>query len=237
MSDNNFRKGPHAARNKVSKDALDTNTSSVDERKTVVLDEDLENVSFDDKVWLYWQRNRTFLISTFAMAVAIVVGVQCFKMYQANSAATLATSYENASTNNTLQQFAQDNAGSKLGGLALLQTADKLFQEGKNKEAKDAYKRAQDSLKNTDIFGRAKLGEAFCAYALDKAEGKKLLEETSKDANANVSYRAQAAYTLAQAKLSEGDKSGAKKLFEEIAKNPDNGMFARMASEEASRLN
>jgi len=76
MADNNFKKGPHAAKNKVVD--LTELASASDERKTVVLDEDLEGVEFEDRVWLYWTRNKNFIIASIAMAVAIIVGVQSY---------------------------------------------------------------------------------------------------------------------------------------------------------------
>ena len=87
MDDKKFRKGPHAAKNKTAEDILDGKVSSVDERKTVVLDEDLENVEFDDKVWLYWKRNRNFIILLLGAVFAVIVGTQGWKMYRLNKAA------------------------------------------------------------------------------------------------------------------------------------------------------
>ena len=56
MSENNFRKGPHASKNKPPvadvEILADGSVSSAKERKTVVLDEDLEVVEFEDRVWL-----------------------------------------------------------------------------------------------------------------------------------------------------------------------------------------
>ena len=121
MSDNSFKRGPHAAKNKIPEDILNGKISAVDERKTIVLDEDLENVDFDDKVWLYWKRNRNFIILTVTAALAIIVGVQGWKMYTANRASSMASGYEIAHSTNDLHNFAKSNAGTKLGALAMLE--------------------------------------------------------------------------------------------------------------------
>lgn len=236
MSDNNFNKGPHAARNKISPDIIDGKISGVDERKTVVLDEDLENVEFDDKVWLYWKRNRNFIMLTLFAALLIVVGTQGWKMYSASVNAELASAYEAASANGTLADFAKTNAGAKLSGVALMENADKFYNEAKYTEAKADYQKAQSALKSTILFGRVKLGEAVCEYMISKKSGKTMLEGVFNDASIDGSYRAQAGYMLAQAQLAEGDKAAAKTVLENIAKNPKNGIFARIASEELSRM-
>ena len=61
MSEKFFRKGPqNAAKNKphIPTDAELASVPASDERKTVILDEDLEGVDLEDRVWLYWKRNR-----------------------------------------------------------------------------------------------------------------------------------------------------------------------------------
>ena len=89
MADKIFRKGPHASKNKV----VDVEAVPVsDERKTVILDENLEGVEFDDKVWLYWTRNKKSIIFSVVLAFAIIVGVQSYKLYKQHSAKALSAS-------------------------------------------------------------------------------------------------------------------------------------------------
>ena len=88
MNEKFFRKGPlNAAKNRPSlpSEAELAGVPAADERKTVILDEDLDGVEFEDRVWLYWKRNRNFIVFTITAACAIVIGVQAWKMYRANA--------------------------------------------------------------------------------------------------------------------------------------------------------
>ena len=74
MSEKFFRKGPqNAAKNKphIPTDEELASVPASDERKTVILDEDLEGVDLEDRAWLYWKRNRNFIIFTIVAAFAI----------------------------------------------------------------------------------------------------------------------------------------------------------------------
>ena len=109
MSEKFFRKGPQNAAKNKPHIPIDEELASVpasDERKTVILDEDLEGVDLEDRVWLYWKRNRNFIIFTIVAAFAIVIGVQGWKMYKASSADTLAAAYAAANTPEKLAEFA-----------------------------------------------------------------------------------------------------------------------------------
>lgn len=236
MSDNSFKRGPHAAKNKIPEDILNGKISAVDERKTVVLDEDLENVDFDDKVWLYWKRNRNFIILTVTAVLAIIVGVQGWKMYTANHASSMASGYEIAHSTNDLHNFAKSNAGTKLGALAMLESADKFYSEKKYAEAKQMYAQSAKALKSTVLFGRALLGEAMSEYMTSPDAGIGKLGDVFANASVDASFRAQAGLNLAQAQISAGKPADARKVLEEISKNPSNGIYARLAANELLRL-
>ena len=142
MSEKFFRKGPqNAAKNKphISTDAELASVPASDERKTVILDEDLEGVDLEDRVWLYWKRNRNFIIFTIVAAFAIVIGVQGWKMYKASSSDTLAAAYAAANTPEKLAEFAKAHSGTTLAGVAQLQNADTAFNAGKFADAQKLY--------------------------------------------------------------------------------------------------
>ncbi len=239
MNDKNLKRGPHAAKNRPLKDQIaeiENGASSVDERKTVILDEDLEGVEFEDRVWLYWKRNKNFIISTVVLAVAIVIGVQGFKIYKAQSASRLASEFEAAASPEQLAQFAAKNPGTKLAGVALLENADSAFSAGKFADAEKLYSESSDSLKGNILFGRAKLGEAVAAYSADKASGVKKLSETYANQEIDRAYRAQAGYLLALALQQDKKIDEAKKIFKEIASDMKNGVFANIAQNALSRI-
>ena len=104
-------------------------------------------------MWLYWKRNKNFIITTIVAALVIIVGVQSYKLYAANAKAQLANAYAQATTSEELAKFAAENSGKKLAGVALLQNGDKLFSEGKYADAQKAYADAQKDLKGNVLEG------------------------------------------------------------------------------------
>ena len=241
MSDNNFRKGPHSAKNKPFSaergEAINDAVPSSDERKTVILDEDLEGVEFEDKVWLYWIRNKNFILGTVAAAFIIVIGVQGWKLYTANRNAKLASEYEAASTPAQLEEFAKSNSGTKLAGVALIQNADGAYAEGKYDQAQKLYEQAQKDLSKTVLLGRAKLGEAVCIYASgDKAKSESALKAVFEDATLAQSYRAQAGYRLGLAQKQAGKNAEAKETLKKVSETQGDGIFAQIAQETLSQM-
>ena len=168
MSEKFFRKGPqNAAKNKphIPTDAELASVPASDERKTVILDEDLEGVDLEDRVWLYWKRNRNFIIFTIVAAFAIVIGVQGWKMYKASSGDTLAAAYAAANTPEKLAEFAKAHSGTTLAGVAQLQNADTAFNAGKFADAQKLYSEAAKNLGEETLAGRAKIGMAMSAIS------------------------------------------------------------------------
>ena len=234
MSDNNFRKGPHASKNKPTAadvEVLDAAVSSADERKTVILDEDLDGVEFEDKVWLYWKRNKNFIIFSIAAAFAVVLGVQGFKIYRASARDTLAAAYAEASTPEQLAKFASANAGTKLAGIAILQKADSLYKDGKFDEAAKEYAKAAADLSGTILEGRALIGQAASAGGSDAF--KKVYENAKIDA----AYRMQAGYLMGLSLQQAGKLDDAKSVFRKVAESSDGAYFSRLAEEALSRIN
>lgn len=240
MSENNFRKGPHASKNKPTvadvEILADGAVSSADERKTVVLDEDLEGVEFEDRVWLYWKRNKNFIIMSIAAAFAIIIGVQGYKIYAANAKAELANAYASAQSADELAKFAEQNSGKKLAGVALLQNADKLFADGKFSEAQTAYENAGKDLKKTVLEGRALVGAAASAGAQDASKGIEAFAKVAADKSLDAVYSAQANYLLGLYYAKAGKTAEAKTAFKTALDNKGAGYFGRMAEMELSKL-
>ncbi|MBE6414728.1 MAG: tetratricopeptide repeat protein [Verrucomicrobiaceae bacterium] len=228
MAKDFFRKGPHAAKNKVN--VVDAEVvSDADERKTVILDEQLEGVEFDDKVWLYWTRNKKSIIASVVLAFAIIIGVQSYKLYKTSSENKLAQAYAAAYTETELASFANENKGTSLAGVALLQNADSQYKAGKYAEAQKLYAQAKGDLRSSVLFGRALLGEAMSAYNVDKNKGVELLTSVYNDASVNSAFKSQAGYLLGLALKDQNKIEEAKKVLTSVAENVQAGYFAQMA--------
>lgn len=240
MNEKFFRKGPlNAAKNRPSlpSEAELAGAPAADERKTVILDEDLEGVDLEDRVWLYWKRNRNFIIFTITAAFAIVIGVQAWKIYRASAAESLSAAYCAAATPEELAKFAAENPGTALAGVALLQNADAAYKAGKYAEAEKLYSQSVGGLGNSPLAQRAKIGAAVSAISAGNAEnGMAELEKIFKGA-AKSAYSAQAGYLLGLAKAQSGKADEAKAIFKELSDSEQNGVFAILAGQELANLN
>ncbi len=244
MSENRNRR-PHQARNKpfpkagdlssgdpkvVSDPIMGESISVSDERKTVILDEDLEGLEFEDKAWLYWKRNKTFIITMIVLVFAIIVGVKGWKIYKSDSFNSLASAYEKASTSEQLEAFAKANSGTALAGVALLQNADALYEAKDYAKAAETYKAACADLDGQVLLGRALLGQAMSVAQSGKsADGKKLLDDIAANKDLSGAYRAEAAFNSAMISLSGGDAKTAKEMLEKIIANPQSAYWAQAA--------
>ena len=217
-------------------EAGDLNVANADERKTVILDSELEGLEFDDKVWLFWRRNKT-LVVTLVAAVFISAAVSgIWRTFSENRKNMLAGEYAAASTAEGRAAFASANSGTNLAGVALLVNADDFFAGGKFAEAATAYGTAADYLSGTPLFGRALLGNGISLVKSGKAdEGIAVLAALSDNAEAGV-FAAEASFHVAMEDLAKGNADAAKARFEKLAANPNAGEWAEVARNNLLRL-
>lgn len=245
MADKRDR-GPHQSKNRpmmgssvfgagdISVD--NPNASVADERKTVILDEDLEGLEFEDRVWLYWRRNKNFVLILVTIAFASILGSNAWRYYVKSKNDALAQGFAAAVSFDAKADFSKANVNTPAAGVALLQNADVLFRDGKFKEAAELYKTSADYLKSGVLFGRASLGNSVSLIkGGDLAGGKAALEALSKNAKAG-SYSAEAAYRLGVLSFASGDSAAAGAYFDEVLKNPNAGNWAALAQNYAQRI-
>ncbi len=232
----------HKAKNKPEIDVksdpiLGESVSISDERKTVILDEDLQGLDFEERMWLYWKRNKNFIILMIVCVFAVVIGTQGWKFYKASAFNSLAESYETAQSPEELSAFAKAHAGTVLAGVASLQNADASYKAKDYAKAGEFYSVAEKNLKGDLLLGRAKMGSAMCLIQSGKVdEGKAALKAVAADISLNAPYRAEATYSLGLLAKMSGDKAGAKTLFESVATDVKGGIWAQLAQESLSEM-
>lgn len=243
----NRNRGPHQAKNKPlnygSSNAIfgesvsiqDPNASA-DERKTVILDEDLEGLEFEDRVWLYWKRNKTFIVSLIVLAFVVIIGKHAWISYTEARDNSIASEFAAADTFEKRGEFAKAHSGIPAAGVALLENADSLFEANKFAEAAGVYKSASENLGEMPMYGRALLGEAVSVLKSGKVEeAKKLLASVAENPEA-LSYSAEAAYHLGVLQFAEGKVEEAKKSFESVLHNQNAGRWSALASAQLNRI-
>ncbi len=202
-----------------------------DDRHLVAVDESYAGGDFEDKMWLFWRKQRVNLVRLLvAVAVAVVVW-QGWNFYQAHEAATLQADYQAASGAPALLAFAQAHPQATLGKIAQLEAADALYKDAQFKQAADAYAQAATLLGTDEKGQRARLGQAVSLLQSGDAKtGGELLEAIANDASVVESYRAESAYYLAILAAQAGDNDGAAKWIDRVKEFKDANAWSSQAS-------
>jgi predicted negative regulator of RcsB-dependent stress response len=185
----------------------------IDERHLVDL-EDSAEISFEDRVSIYWMENKGFLVGCITVLLFIVVGYQAMRIYKEHAEAQLQAEYTEASANDALAEFAKANSNKQLGGFAALTTADTAYAAKDYAKALEFYNLATNVLVEPTLAGRAQLGQAFALYENGSTdEGLAKLNAITADSKLAAAARAEAAYHLAI----EADVNGNTTEFESYA--------------------
>lgn len=202
-----------------------------DDRHLVAVDESYAGGDLEDRMWLFWRKQRANIVRLLvAIAVAIVVW-QSWNLYQEHAAANMQADFSAASGAPALLAFAQAHPQADLGKIAQLEGADALYKDSKFKEAADAYAQAATLLGTDDKAQRARLGHAIALIQSGDAKtGGELLEALTNDASALENYRAESAYYLAVLAAQSGDPAGAAKWTDRVKEFKTNNPWISPAS-------
>lgn len=201
-----------------------------DDRNLVSIDEAFKEAEFEDKVWLFWARNKAAIIAGAVAALLAVVAVQGYRIYQEKKLAQLQDSYIQASQSGALESFGQQHADTTLGGLALLESADKQYAEENYTAAAKLYQEAILPLNNTPFAQRARLGLGMSQLkAGQKNEAINTLKALADDSQAIGALRGEAAYNIAIFSVSEKDFATAQTWIDRISKIPNASFWGERA--------
>ncbi|MDQ8194521.1 hypothetical protein QEH59_08785 [Coraliomargarita sp. SDUM461004] len=169
----------------------------IDERNLIDV-EDSEEISFEDRVSIYWMENKGFISGcVFALAL-LIVAFNGMRIYTNHAKAKLQESYSEAINNETLAEFAQANPNKDLGGLAALTVADQAYAAQEFEKALNFYSIASQALADNILAGRARLGQAFANFYNDnQSQALAQLTAIAEDTSLAEVARAEAAYHLA----------------------------------------
>ena len=186
----------HPPKKKI-KDALLPDDHQVDERNLIDL-EDSAALSFEDRVNIYWNENKSFLIGSIVALLLVVVGYQGMRIIKEQAEAALQAEYAEADANGTLAEFAHAHSYKALGGFAALKIADEAYSDGDYEKALEFYDLAVSVLEEPILAGRARIGLAFALYHNGKIEEcLARLNAITSDSTLAEAIQVEAAYHLA----------------------------------------
>lgn len=200
-----------------------------DDRNLVAVDPTTA-VSFEDKLHLFWKRNRTLVIGVcIAIAVAIVAKGG-WEYYAHQKELDIEKAYAAATTTDQLKAFLAANPNHTLGGIAQLRIADEAYAAGKSADAIAGYDKATGSLKSGPLAARARLGRALAkAQAGNASEANTELKQIADDASQFKAMRAESLYHLTSLAVEARNAADAQKYVDQLNQVDPMGAWAQRA--------
>ena len=196
-----------------------------DDRNLVVVDEDFVNADTEDRLWLFWERNKDVIVKG---TVGIVVGILAFLAYffwNESRRVALGEEFTACQDEAARRAFAQSHQGEPLAAVAMTDVADDLKKAGKLAEAAKAYDEAgrlalaAGKTPAISALGtRARLYAALCRQEAGEAGATKEIAAVADDANAPETLRGFAMLTLANLAVAKGDAAEATKWLNAMDK-------------------
>ena len=187
-----------------------------DDRNLVVVDEDFVNADTEDRLWLFWERNKDIIVKgTFGVVVGILAFLAYFFWNEGRREA-LGEEFTACQDEAARRAFATRHAGEPLAAIALTDVADDLKRAGKFADAAKAYDAAGKAVVGDvkaakAIATRARLYAALTRQELGQADAEAGIVAVAEDNSAPDTLRGYAMYVLANLALAKGDSATAAK--------------------------
>lgn len=187
-------------------------------------------VTFEDKLQLFWSRNRAAVLGLCVAILLVIAGKGGWEYLQRQKEADIEKAYAAASTSEQLKAFSAEHPNHTLGGIAQLRIADEAYAAGKSADAVAAYDKAIAALKGSPLSARAKVGRALAKAQDGKtAEATTELKQIADDASQYKATRAEAAYHLTSLAVEAGNAVDAQKYVDDLNKIDPMGAWAQRA--------
>ncbi len=210
-------------KNKIHNPTLPDDQQDVVDERHLVDARESEEISFEDRIRIYWSENKGFISGSIFVLALVIIGFNGMRILQSQAEAKVQAAYAEAKAADTLDAFAQANAGSELGGLAALSVADAAYEAADFERAINFYTIASGGLEDSILEGRALIGQAFARfYNGQEADALAQLVDIAANASLAEATRAEAAYHLAI----EADLAGRSDDFDRYTAQIENSELA-----------
>lgn len=202
----------------MAEDSPKQRPSNDDDRNLVVVDEDFVNADAEDRLWLFWERNKSIIVRGTTVVVLGIIGAIGFHFWQEAKRAELGLAYVACQDEAARRAFAAAHPGEPLAAIALLEVADDLRKANKLAEAAKTYEAASKAalvagdVKIVKVLAlRAKLYGALTRQELGQETATAEIVAVAEDNSAPETLRGYAMYVLANLALTKGDSATAAK--------------------------
>lgn len=189
-----------------------------DDRNLVEIDEAFKEAEFEDKLWLFWNRNKSYIITAILAAFFATIAVQGVHVYRKNRLLAVQEEFAAATTGEQKIAFATTHPGNPLAAIALLSAADEQYTAQSFDRAASLYADAAiAAAKTPELKARATLGQGIAlARGGNVSQAMDVLQALAGDTSAADAFRAQAAYHFATLALENGQTDRARSSLQSI---------------------
>lgn len=201
-----------------------------DDRNLVAVDDSYAGASFEDRLYLFWEKYKGAVVLLCIALVVIIVGREGLRIWADVQDSRVQATFAEAATPEELRAFATDHRGHPLAGLALLDLADQAYRAGSYHQAAQDYSAAAAILTEPSLKARARMGEAV-SHVRDgaTAAAEPVLEGLARDASQLLAIRSEAHYHLAVLAREAGDYDRAREKADAILDLNPGGFWANRA--------
>ncbi len=178
------------------KDPKDTKAAApkADERNLVQKELDAE-LPPEERIKVWWERNRVALALGAIVALVIVVGFQGIRLQREAFDRKVQEAWLEIADAEERLAFAERYGSHPLGGIAWLKIGDAAYAESNFEEAQIAYEKANTALVEPVFQGRARIGAAISSLKNgDRERARLALEQLAGDPEMFDALRAEAAF-------------------------------------------
>lgn len=213
-----------------SADPAASKPADVDERNLVEVDDALAEASFDDRLWLWWQRNGTAVIAGAAAALIVTGIIQAAQLMQQQQLKGMQNDYiEAVGDMDALLAFGQKHSDKPLGAVALLKVADDAFENEDFAAAAEHYRKVADTASELPIGARARLGQAMALISQGGTGGEAgfaLLASIAQSETVLPSLRGEAAFRRTILAIEAEDFETAQQFMKTVNEIDDDSIWA-----------
>lgn len=203
-------------------------TTPVDEEPTKLRDADFQDADLEDRMAVFWERNRAWILTAVAGGLALVIAYNLVVLMGERRELAIQNDYEEATEIDQYLAFAEKHEGHQLAGVALISAAHELLEAGEYADAASAYTKAAEALEDSPLRGRARIGEAIAMIRGGEPEvGQGRLQSVASNPGFLDSVRAEAAYHLAHLFWEAGDFTSMAREIERVEALRDAGIWGR----------
>lgn len=187
-------------------------------------------LTFEDKLQLFWDRNRVLIIGFCIAVVLAILAKGAWDYFARQQEREIQSAYAAATSTEQLKSFSAEHSDHPLGGIAQLRIADEAFAAGKSAEAIAGYEKAIGMIEEGPLAARATLGLAIAkAQAGNTAEATAALKKIVDDASQFKAIRAEAAYHLTSMAVGAGNATEAQAYVDQLNQIDPMGAWAQRA--------